>query len=80
MNFKKIEMVKIFEFIFLHFFKSMIRSKELLHIDTPDPTTHSHTHNNNCIIINARFSRSQLERDGPTDGPTDRPTDGQSLL
>ena len=56
----------------------------------PNPTsnhscqtlTHPHTYNNNYSIINARFSRFQLERDGQTDGPTDAstdaPTDGQA--
>ena len=37
MNFEKIKMVKVLEFISLHSLKSMIRSNELLHIDTPDP-------------------------------------------
>ena len=39
MNFEKIKMVKVLEFILLCSFKSMIRSKELLHIDTPDSPT-----------------------------------------
>ena len=42
----------------------------------------NHNNNNNCCIINAFFSRFQLERDGPTDrrtnGPTDRRTDKAS--
>ena len=36
MNFEKIKIVKVLEFIFLRSLKLMIRSKELLHIDTPE--------------------------------------------
>ena len=36
MNFEKIKMVKVLEFILLCSPKLMIRSKELLHIDTPE--------------------------------------------
>ena len=42
------------------------------------PLTHPYTHNNNCSIINTRFSRFKLKRDGPTDGPMDRRTDKAS--
>ena len=36
MNFEKIKMVKVLEFISLHSLKSIISSKGLLHIDTPE--------------------------------------------
>ena len=40
MNFEKIKMVKVLELISLHSLKSMIRSNELLHIDTPEHMTY----------------------------------------
>ena len=36
MNFEKIKMVEVLEFILLRSSKLMIKSKELLHIDTPE--------------------------------------------
>ena len=54
MNSKKIKMVKILKSIFLCSFKSMIRSKELLHIDTPERHNRRSHHHASMIVHHSR--------------------------